>query len=152
MTTRHQAREIALQILYRYEVGAPNATSAEATPFVAAELARELEQHFNHFAISEDVRSFVARLVSGSLLDRQALDSMLEKHTAHWKISRMSLVDRSLLRMACYEMLHITETPKPVVIDEAIELAKQFGTADSPAFVNGVLDSIQKGLAALHSA
>ena len=86
------------------------------------------------------------RVVAGTLGALTQLDEALQKHASHWKVSRMSSLDRSLLRMATYELMYSKDVPKTVVIDEAIELAKQFGTAETPAFVNGVLDSIGNAL------
>ncbi len=136
MKSRHLAREIALQILYRYDI-------AGNAPTTSAALKAELEGHFAHFHVSENLRPFVALLVEGTLGAMAILDALLEKHTDNWKLSRLAHVDRSLLRMAVYEMTQISDTPISVVINEAIELAKQFGTSDSPSFVNGVLDAIK---------
>ncbi|MGK5087545.1 transcription antitermination factor NusB [Bdellovibrionota bacterium FG-2] len=136
MKSRHLAREIALQILYRYDI-------AGAHPTTSAALKTELEGHFGHFHVSENLQPFVALLVEGTLGSMSILDGLLEKHMANWRLSRLAHVDRSLLRMAVFEMTQVSDTPISVVIDEAVELAKQFGTADSPAFVNGVLDAIK---------
>lgn len=137
MSSRHRAREAALQILYRYD--APG-----SAPKGDAPLARELSQHFEHFGVPPALRDFSARLVTGALRLRPELDTTLEALSENWRLSRMSAIDRSLLRLAAYELLHVTDTPATVVIDEAVELAKQFGTGDSPAFVNGLLDALNK--------
>lgn len=139
MKSRHKAREIALQILYRYEV----ATASGGTVPLASALAEDITRHFEHFQAPEGIRSYAAQLVAGSLLQQRLLDEVLEKHAANWKISRMALVDRSLLRLAAYEMLYVNDVPLTVVIDEAVELAKEFGTSDTPAFVNGILDAVR---------
>lgn len=140
---RHRAREIALQILYHYDVAAH---SSGITAPKGAQLAEELRKHFDHFAVPDGLREFAAELVAGCLGRMDELDRTLELHAANWKVSRMGFVDRSLLRMALYELLFISDTPPSVVIDEAVELAKQFGTADTPSFVNGILDSVRKSL------
>ena len=140
MKSRHRAREIALQILYQYDLS--QQTQGKITP-QNQDLVNELVNYYNHFKIAEELREFIGQLVVGTLKETPALDAILEKHTTHWKISRMSAVDRSLLRMAVYEMTHMGETPRTVVIDEAVELAKQFGTAETPAFINGILDQVQ---------
>ena len=103
-----------------------------------------LQRHFKHFNVAEDLREFIAQLVTGTLAHRDEIDALLEKKAAHWKVSRMSSVDRSILRLASYELLFLKETPVSVVIDEAIELAKQFGTAETAPFINGILDSLKK--------
>jgi transcription antitermination protein NusB len=141
MLNRHRAREIALQILYRYDVALGSTPKVE--PPKGGALATELSQHFDHFIVSQDLRDFAAHLVAGTLQNQTELDGLLERHASNWKVARMSSVDRSLLRMAAYELKSMPETPSSVVIDEAIELAKQFGTSDTPAFVNGVLDAVK---------
>lgn len=138
MKSRHRAREVALQILYRYDLS----KNTDSNPAIQ-ELIRELDHHFEHFQVPQELREFAARLVSGTLMEIAELDSLLEKSASNWKVGRMPSVDRSLLRMAVYELKHFPETDASVVIDEAIELAKQFGTAETPAFVNGILDSVR---------
>ena len=149
--TRRIARETALQILYRYD--APVATSTERAPPVASNgrsisegsaLTSELSRHFDHFQVSPPAREFAAELVAGTLRHLSDIDASLEKHAQNWKLGRMSAIDRNLLRMASFELVHLTDIPAKVTIDDAVELAKVFGTADSPAFVNGVLDAIRK--------
>jgi transcription antitermination protein NusB len=141
MKARHRAREVALQILYQYDVKQSTiANSANA----ANAMALDLNFHFDHFQVPEGLREFSAELVSGTLRDIPQLDALLEKHAANWKITRMSLIDRNLLRMATYELLHFPNIPESVTINEAIELAKQFGTAETPAFINGILDAIKQ--------
>lgn len=136
---RHRAREVALQVLYRYEV---NQADGKGAPPEGTALADDLKHHFEHFQIDEGLQTFAAELVAGTLLNRDQLDEQIEAKAKNWKISRMALVDRCILRMAIHEMRHFPDTPKAVVIDEAVELAKQFGTAESSAFVNGVLDAV----------
>lgn len=139
MTLRHRAREVALQVLYRYDVGAQG-----ANPPAGPDLAMDIKRHFDHFQVTEQLREFSALLISGTLHELPALDALIEKNASNWKVARMPLIDRMLLRMATYELMHISDTPATVVINEAVELAKEFGTAETPAFVNGVLDSIRR--------
>ena len=143
MKSRHRAREVALQILYRYDSALQ--ASGAAVP-QDEDLAHELRQHFDHFQVPPALREFAAELVAGTLTHQPRLDQILEKHVSNWKVARMGMVDRSLLRMAAYEMLHFPETAPSVIIDEAIELGKQFGNEDTPAFVNGILDAIKTAL------
>ncbi len=140
MKSRHRAREIALQILYQYDLATH---STGQLPPKGQNLATHLSHHFNHFNVPDTIREFAGQLVTGTLTEVPTLDALLEKHTANWSVARMSSVDRSLLRMATYEIVHCTDVPTPVIIDEAIELAKQFGTSETPAFINGILDSIK---------
>jgi transcription antitermination factor NusB len=154
--TRHQAREIALQILYRYDIGLQPASAAVSASDAAAaagqhaisaktptQLIEELNHHFDHFKVPVDLRGFAAELVAGTIREMSSLDALLEKHASNWKLGRMSFIDRNLMRMSIYELKHFPDTPVSVVIDEAVELAKEFGTAESPGFVNGVLDAIK---------
>jgi N utilization substance protein B len=140
MKSRHRAREVALQILYRYDVPQQQGTSAPK----GSELLNDLVRHFDHFQVADGLREFASQLVAGTLQHMSELDTMLEQHVSNWKVARLGFVDRSLLRMAAYELKYIPETPASVVIDEAIELGKEFGTEDTPAFVNGVLDALKK--------
>ena len=142
MKSRHYAREVALQILYRYDL---NQQSGNGIPIPTGNaLAADLTKHFEHFQVPEVVRQFSAELVAGTLTQSASLDERLEKYAVNWKISRMALIDRNLLRMATYEILNFPDIPPSVTIDEAVELAKQFGTADTSAFVNGILDNLRK--------
>ena len=141
MSSRHRAREAALQILYRYDIATATASPIKQ-PHDGQGMLDELGRHFEHFKVPLAFREFAANLVVGTLKQLTQIDLMLEKHASNWKLTRMSPVDRNLLRMSVYEMLNFPEIPRNVTIDEAIELAKQFGTADSPAFVNGVLDAV----------
>jgi transcription antitermination protein NusB len=93
---------------------------------------------------AEDVRAFAESLVRGVARERRFLDNVVAGSTEHWRIERMAVVDRNVLRMAVYEMLFDPEMPPVVAIDEAIELARKFGSEESGAFINGILDSVRK--------
>jgi N utilization substance protein B len=93
---------------------------------------------------SESTRRFAERLVSGTLAHRDDLDRMISKQADHWRITRMPVVDRNILRLALFELLHEPETPHPVVIDEALEIAKRYSTPRSSQFINGILDGVLK--------
>lgn len=144
--TRHHAREVALQILYRYDMSLQQAQQAGEGTVATHPTAviEELNRHFDHFQVPQEIREFAAELVAGSVRELTALDLLLEKHASNWKVARMGFVDRNLLRMSIYELQKFPDTPASVVIDEAIELAKQFGTQESPAFINGVLDAVKE--------
>lgn len=88
------------------------------------------------------VRPFAEELARGVSLHRDAIDALITSASEHWRIERMSLVDRNVLRIAIYEMLHCPDIPPKVSINEAVELGKAFGTGDSSAFINGILDHI----------
>jgi N utilization substance protein B len=93
---------------------------------------------------TDGMRDFTKRLVSGTLEHRDALDKIISKQADHWRLSRMPIVDRNILRLALFELLHEPETPRPVIIDEALEIAKRFSTPRSSQFINGILDGVLK--------
>lgn len=132
---RRQAREAALQILYFWEVGRTDPAAA-------------IEAYFHEHApdASEAVVEFAATLVEGTIADVAALDAIIEQHSAHWRLERLAIVDRLILRMAVWELRHATDTPPAVVLNEAIELARRFSSPEAVGFVNGVLDGIRKTL------
>jgi N utilization substance protein B len=133
---RHRAREAALQILYFWEVG--RASPDEALEAFFAEHEPDAP---------EALRMFAAGLVHGTIGEIAALDEVVAAHSANWRLDRLAVIDRMILRMAVWELRHGQDTPAPVVIDEAIELARTFSTDDSVRFVNGVLDAIRKAQA-----
>lgn len=96
--------------------------------------------------IAPEVAAFATRLFEGSVREASALDQTIKTHAQHWKIERMAAVDRNILRLGLYEILHELETPPAVVINEALELARRFSGSGSVEFVNGVLDGIRKSL------
>ncbi|HUC44892.1 MAG TPA: transcription antitermination factor NusB [Candidatus Sulfotelmatobacter sp.] len=133
MGQRRRARECALQMLFQIDMagGAP----AEVYP----DFWREHE-------VEPEVREFAQGLVDGVIGRRADLDETIAATAAHWRIERMAVVDRNILRMAVYELKHEPETPPAVVLDEAIEVAKKFGSDQSSAFINGILDAIRRRL------
>jgi transcription antitermination protein NusB len=134
---RHQAREAALQILYFWEVGGADPEDAIAAFFAD-----------HGAAASETVRAFAIELVRGTTSEVTRLDARIREHSEHWRIERLAVIDRLILRMAVWELLHQPDTPPAVVLNEALELARTFSTDDSVRFVNGVLDAIRKGMEA----
>ena len=95
---------------------------------------------------SEAVADFARQLVKGTVEHVEQIDELIQRHAEHWRLDRMATVDRNLLRLAVQEFLYEKETPKTVVINEAIEIARRFSALESPQFINGVLDSIKKEL------
>jgi N utilization substance protein B len=91
---------------------------------------------------------FARQLVMGTVEHVEQIDEMIRRHAEHWRLDRMATVDRNLLRLAVHEFLYGKDTPKTVVINEAIEIARRFSAQESPQFINGVLDSIKKELEA----
>jgi len=137
MPTRRMARELALQALFSVEIG-------------HREPADVLEETFAHAGSNSAQRSFIKDLVFGTLEHGEQSDQEVIPLLQGWTIERLPTIDRLLLRMALYEIRHRPETPKPVVINEAVELAKKFSTEDSGRFVNGVLSSATNHTAKSH--
>lgn len=131
--TRRQSRELALQVLFQGEFVAPGDLSANL-------------QHFKeHFAATDEVWNYTLNLVIGVRDHKNAIDGLIETHSAHWSLPRMAMVDRNVMRIAVFETKFSAEPiPPAVAINEAIEIARKFGTNDSPSFVNGILDQIVK--------
>jgi transcription antitermination protein NusB len=147
LTSRHQAREIALQILYQYDLSPPShlvSQNQENPENKQADIRFHVSNHFHYFKVATELHEFIHQLVSGTLCSIETLDPLIEKAGSQWKVARMSAVDRSLLRMAVYEMKILANLAPSIVIDEAIELAKEYGSSESPPFINGILDAIQR--------
>lgn len=134
-TPRHQAREAALGALYLWEMGRTEPVQAVETFF---------DEHAPDAAAS--VRDFARQIVLGTAAETAALDALIAQHSEHWRVERLAVIDRLILRMAAWELQHATDTPAAVVLNEALELARTFSTDDSVRFVNGVLDGIRKAL------
>lgn len=96
--------------------------------------------------VDEEVRQYATRLVVGALEHLDEVDKQISQHAHHWRLPRMASVDRSILRIAVYEMLYEPETPRVVVIDEAIEIARRYSTYEATQFINGLLDAIRRQL------
>ena len=131
MGSRRRARQLALQLLYQYEMTGSDPTHMQAG----------FEEWRNASGV---VRDFADQLLRGTLDNLEAIDVELSRQTAHWRLERLATVDRNILRLAVYELLFCAETPPAVVIDEAIEIAKKYGAEESARFVNGVLDGFVK--------
>jgi len=106
--------------------------------------AQVFEDFWQGQPIAEDLRRFAEGLVLGVRDRRAEIDAWITGSADHWRVERMAVVDRNVLRMAVHEMLQDPETPHAVIIDEAIEVAKKFGSAESGSFINGILDSIRR--------
>jgi transcription antitermination protein NusB len=134
---RRAAREAALQMLYQWEVGRTGAHEAIVTYWDA----REAEE-----ALSDTLREFADSLVHGTIRRVAEIDRLLAAHAVNWRLERMAILDRLILRLAIYELLAEPETPPKVVINEAIELARSYSGDEAVGFVNGVLDAVRKEL------
>jgi N utilization substance protein B len=128
MGSRHQSRERALQILFQYDIhGKPGLW---------------LDEFWKPLKDDEESRAFAERLVAGVQEHKKDLDALIGRYATNWKISRMQIVDRNILRLGAYELLWLNDVPARVTINEAIELAKDFGDEEAAKFVNGILDKI----------
>jgi N utilization substance protein B len=137
---RRRAREAALQMLYQSEVGKAGAPESIATYWPAREDDEPLAP------LGDDMREFANRLVNGTVSRSEEIDAMLAAHTKNWRIERMAVIDRIVLRLGVYEMLAEAETPSKVIINEALELARSYSGEEAVAFVNGILDAVRKEL------
>lgn len=134
---RRRSREIALQVLYAMEM-------SDTPPQEAMELFYGLfdSEEDLPFDIPMDVRPFAEKLIMGVELHQNEIDRLITASSQHWRLYRMPVVDRNILRIALFEMLHCPDIPPKVSINEAVELGKIFGSEDSGAFINGILDHI----------
>jgi N utilization substance protein B len=151
---RRRARESALQMLYQSEVGRMSPQEAigvfwrMAPPGDDAPDAEALGDEPSPNETDDDLRAFANDLVRETLARVDAIDQLLVAHAHNWRLERMAVIDRLVLRLAVGELLAHPETPPKVVINEALELARTFSGDESVAFVNGVLDAVRKALPA----
>lgn len=131
MGARRKARELALQMLYQHDL---SGNPAE----MIVETFEELQK------ANPNTREFASKIFHGTVKNLVQIDEMITAQADNWRLSRMAVVDRNIIRMSIYEFLHENDTPKLVIIDEAIEIAKKFGTLKSSQFINGILDGILK--------
>ncbi|MGA2465541.1 MAG: transcription antitermination factor NusB [Thermodesulfobacteriota bacterium] len=127
---RRKSREFALQVLYQLDI-------------TKQDVIKTLAQFQDHFSGNEERDDFMERLVLGVLEHCQEIDRLIEKYSENWRLVRMNIVDRTILRMAIFELLYCEEIPPKVTLNEAIELGKRYGSEDSGSFINGILDRIQ---------
>jgi len=131
MGARRKARELALQMLYQHDLSGN-------TPETIVTTFEDLQKS------KPNTREFATRIFQGTVDNLTKIDDMIAQQAENWRLSRMAVVDRNIIRMSIYEFLHEEDTPKLVIIDEAIEIAKKFGTQKSSQFINGILDGILK--------
>lgn len=144
MKAQRRARSVALQALY--EIDCTDHLPGEVIT-VRLHAEREASQ-----PLSEASEKFMHRLVSGVLEHRERLDELIRRHAPEWPLSQMAIIDRNVLRIAIYELIVTNETPPKVAINEAVELAKLYGSDSSPRFVNGVLGTLAAKLGELVAA
>ena len=136
MGKRSKSREIALQVLYQIDMSDGDA-----------------EEIFNlfwhHFTPSEALKDFAQLIVKGVHHHREEIDAIIEHYSEHWRLKRMTIVDRNILRLAIFELMFCDDIPPKVVLNEAVELGKKFGSDKSGPFVNGILDKVAHRIARL---
>ena len=135
MGSRRKARECALQMLF----------AADVAEMPAAEVVRSYWAELGETDLDATAREFATRLASRTLSNLELLDERIRSRAEHWRISRMAVVDRNILRLAVYEFLY-EPTPRTVAINEALEIARRFSTYEATQFINGILDAIKRDL------
>ncbi len=137
MASRRKARILAFQALYAWEATKPPVSQLIDFLWLDAD---------KRDALDEGVATFSRHLISGTIEEIAAVDDLIKKHLKNWDFSRLNKVDLAILRMSVFALLHQDDVPASIVIDEAVDISKEFGTDDSYRFVNGVLDGIRKTL------
>jgi transcription antitermination factor NusB len=133
MGNRRFSRELVIQFLYLTEMN-------------EGEITSQLESFWENNSCEKDVQSFAEDILNDIFDHKKEIDARLEKYSDNWTLSRMTVIDRNLLRMAASELMYSKTVPPKVAIDEAVEIAKKYGAEDSPNFINGILDRILKEL------
>ncbi|MDR2861782.1 MAG: transcription antitermination factor NusB [Syntrophobacterales bacterium] len=129
MSHRRKSREAALQVLYALDV-------------LERDVGETFTAFWGNFDPQEDARQFALLLIQGSWGKKEEIDTTISQHSENWSLSRMARVDRNILRMAVYELLYCLDIPPKVTINEAIDLAKIYGSENSGSFINGILDAL----------
>lgn len=135
VATRRDARERAVQILFGLDLNS------------SVPLETALSDLPESTSLSPRAQAFLERLVRGVVAHRDELDAEIASHAEHWNIARMGTVERNVLRIGVFELLYHGDVPPPVVINEAVDIAKYFGSRESGRFINGILDQVRKHLA-----
>ncbi len=128
---RRKSRELALQVLYQAELAGLDPVDA-------------FDIYIGHFDANKRALEYARRLVVGVEERLAEIDELLQQHSANWRLSRMAVVDRNIMRIAAFEMLHEADVPPQVAINEALEVARRFSSDDAVPFINGILDAIDK--------
>jgi transcription antitermination factor NusB len=131
MRKRTKAREYALQVLYQLDIR-------------RGDLRETLQEFWDARQPPSEVKTFAQQLAEGTMTHLREIDQLISAHANNWDLKRMAVVDRNILRLGVFELRYVTDVPPTVCINEAIELAKRFGDAESAKFINGILDAIHK--------
>ena len=138
MGLRRKSRELALQFLFSYDFQERTASPETVT--------KDLEMFCQLFDFSKNSLPYGQELILGICLHLHEIDALLAEHSHNWRVERMSLVDRNILRIAVYELRYSEEAPAQVAINEALEIAKRYSVEESVSFINGILDAVQTAL------
>lgn len=130
MGKRRRSREFALQVLYQLEIKNQDALHA-------------IVQLRENFSSEEGEDEFIKRVVLGVMEHRQEIDHLIEERSENWRLDRMTVIDRNILRIAIFELLYCSDIPPKVTLNEAIDLGKRYGSEESGSFINGILDRVQ---------
>ncbi|MBT8407404.1 MAG: transcription antitermination factor NusB [Deltaproteobacteria bacterium] len=135
MSSRRRSREMAIQVLYQVDMA-------------QSDIGEALRLFCEHFKAPDSIRDFAAELANGVHQYREEIDTLIRRFSEHWRLERMSAVDRNILRLAIFELLYRVDIPAKVSINEAVDLGKKYGSEDSGSFINGILDRIRIDLEA----
>ncbi|MFQ5787172.1 MAG: transcription antitermination factor NusB [Thermodesulfobacteriota bacterium] len=138
MGKRRKSRELTLKFLYQYD-------SLKETSPEELHLEEQIELYWstNVPSHNDEIKEFTNILIIGSCENMDSIDCIIIRYSQNWRLSRMSKIDRNILRMAIYELAYLRNIPPPVTINEAVELAKKYGTDESGSFINGILDRVR---------
>ncbi len=131
MRKRSKAREQALKLLYQIDVSKQDCDEV-------------IEDFWHRYKEENFIKDFTVQIVEGAISHLLEIDNIIGKYTQNWKLSRIAVIDRNILRIGCFELLFLQDIPPKVSINEAIELAKKYGDVNSSKFINGILDKIHK--------
>ncbi|MCI5141953.1 MAG: transcription antitermination factor NusB [Candidatus Electrothrix sp. ATG1] len=135
MGLRRKSRELTLQFFYGHDL--------QERPSAEDILHNEVEEFYTCFKSDQKAHAYAKKLINGICTRQQEIDKALADCSHHWRVERMALIDRNILRIAAYEMLYIKDVPATVAINEALEIAKRFAEPESVSFINGILDNLQ---------
>ncbi len=136
LTPRQKAREMAFQFLYQLD--------QTKGSMAIGEIEAEFKIHADHFNTAQLSRDFALRLVKQTLSSLDAIDAVITSHAENWRIDRIGAIEKAFLRMGAAELIYFKDVPASVTLNEVIELSKYFGEAETPAFLNGILDPISR--------
>lgn len=138
MGTRRRARELALQFLYQYD-----ALTESSGEVHSPEEQLSFFWERNDLRVQDEIKEFSSVLILGTCNNLPYIDEIISRFSEHWRLSRMSKIDRNILRLSVYELIYLSGIPSAVTINEAVVLGKRFGTEESGSFINGILDKIR---------